>query len=864
MIPILYDKNEQDFSHNGIGYLVDAVKAVVTEERNGIYELSFQYPITGMWYDKIEKGSIIKSKANDTSAPQLFRVYKASKPLKGIVTYSAEHISYDLNGVPTLGLSVENATPQEAMSKAINNAVLPCPFSAVSDITTRNGTTIPHPCSVRSILGGQTGSVLDVWGGEYEFDNFTVKLHKNRGQDNGVTIEYGKNLTDLKQKENISECYTHILPYATYTRDPAGEYDENAEPETVFIYLAEKVLPILNAENIGHTKAFIVNLSDEFNEGELITEQALRGKTAEYLKNNPSLGTPKVNITVSFVLLWQTEEYKNIACLERVKMCDIVTVRFSKLGVDAKAKVIKTVYDALKERYDSINLGDAKETLTDTILEVDKSIKSVKQSTERIESHIRRTDERITLEVIRSKGAEEELSSRIELTAESITSEVTKKITAETDRATSAEQTLSSRITQTAESITAEIIRATGAEEELSTKVELTAESITSEVTKKITAETDRATAAEQTLSTRITQTAESITSEVTRAKNEEEALSSRITQTAESITAEIIRSTAAEETLSSRITQTANSITSEVTRAQNAESSLSTRITQTFDNITLSVSTSTASNQTTSTITMKNGNTTISSTKVVGTTAAQAATIAADAVNGITLSVSNSKTGASSTLTLKNGTTTITSGTIEFTGIVTFSDLETKGKTTINGDNITTGQISADRIDVDSLYITSVYTTLPNAQKSKQCIIYANGNTSLFIGGDSSSFTSNVTSTFIMGKSYVFIGTEYGTSGIGTNLKNLCFDTSNRVIRQNTNNYTWNLGNSTYPFESLYVKTAQLGNSTAGKVGFFGTTPASRQSVSAASTSSSTTASAVATSLNALITALKTYGLIA
>ena len=98
MIPILYDKSEQDFSHNGIGYLADTVKAVVTEERNGSYELSLQYPITGMWYDQITKGSIIKAKANETSSLQLFRVYKSSKPMKGVVTYSAEHISYDLNG----------------------------------------------------------------------------------------------------------------------------------------------------------------------------------------------------------------------------------------------------------------------------------------------------------------------------------------------------------------------------------------------------------------------------------------------------------------------------------------------------------------------------------------------------------------------------------------------------------------------------------------------------------------------------------------------------------------------------------------------------------------------------------------------
>ena len=149
MIPILYAKNETDFLHNGIGFLRDTAKATVTEERNGSYELSLQYPITGQWYDKITEGCIIKAKANETSEPQLFRVYKSSKPLKGLVTYSAEHISYDLNGIPTLGFSIKSATPQMAINRAITEAGLPCSFSVISDISTLNSTSIPTPSTAR-------------------------------------------------------------------------------------------------------------------------------------------------------------------------------------------------------------------------------------------------------------------------------------------------------------------------------------------------------------------------------------------------------------------------------------------------------------------------------------------------------------------------------------------------------------------------------------------------------------------------------------------------------------------------------------------------------------------------------------------
>lgn len=374
MIPALYNKSETTFTHNGVGLLSEAVKATVTEERNGSYELSLQYPITGRFYSEITEGAIIKAKANETSEPQLFRIYKSSKPINGIVTYSAEHISYDLNGIPLLGFSIKNATPQMALTKAIEGAALPCPFTAYSNISTLNSTEILTPCSVRALLGGQTGSLLDVWGGEYEFDNFTVKLYLHRGKDNGVVIEYGKNLKDLKQESNIAECYTHLMPYAVYTAQ-----DESGNSEEKYVYLAEKVIPLTEAEDIGHYKAFIMDFSDRFGDNEEITEEKLRAKATAYAAA-ADLGTPKVNITVSFVQLWQTEEYKNIAPLERVKLCDTVTVRFSKLGVAATSKVIKTVYNSLQEKYESVTLGDAKSSFANTVNKQQEAIQEIKSS----------------------------------------------------------------------------------------------------------------------------------------------------------------------------------------------------------------------------------------------------------------------------------------------------------------------------------------------------------------------------------------------------------------------------------------------------------------------------------------------------
>ena len=364
MIPILYSKEETDFTHNGIGYLNDIVKATVSEERNGAYELSFQYPLTGNRYNFIIEGAIVKCRLDDSRGNQLFRIYKSSKPLKGIVTFSAEHISYDLNGLPLAGFSCAGVTPAVAIGRALHtfdDTEFAHNFTVSSDIATLNKTSIKEPCSMRGLLGGREGSILDVWGGEYEFDNFEIKLHEHRGADNGVTIEYGKNLTDIKQEINIIECYTHILPYAVYNRD-----DGNGNTEEVYVYLTEKTIMLPNAPSLGHYRAFLYDCSGEFADDEVPTEAKIRIFANRYAEAH-DLVTPKVNVKVSFVDLANTLEYKNIAPLERVRLCDTVAVKFSALGITAKAKVIKTVYDVLKEKYESVTIGDAKSSFADTV-----------------------------------------------------------------------------------------------------------------------------------------------------------------------------------------------------------------------------------------------------------------------------------------------------------------------------------------------------------------------------------------------------------------------------------------------------------------------------------------------------------------
>lgn len=357
MKPILYDKNSSSWYDQGLGALSDALKCEVTEERNGIYELELVYPTDGIHYSEIEKGALIKAKPNDTSAPQVFRIYRCGKEIKKRVTFYGEHISYDLNGYPIPLITEQTLTAQSAILVAMANSSITIPgFTAWSNISTQKAFRNDKPRSMRAVLGGSDNSILDIYGGEYEFDNKLIRLWQSRGSNNGVKIVYGKNLTDLKQDENIADMYTHLFPYARSQVDGT---------ERIVTLTNNATIQIIEGTLIGHEKCLIADLTDYFENGEEITNQKLRSAAQSYIASH-DLATPKINITVSFYPLWQSIDYQEFAPLEHVSLCDTVTVTFKELGVDASAKVIKTVYDSLKERYVKIELGNAKSSFSDS------------------------------------------------------------------------------------------------------------------------------------------------------------------------------------------------------------------------------------------------------------------------------------------------------------------------------------------------------------------------------------------------------------------------------------------------------------------------------------------------------------------
>lgn len=352
MKPVLFPSTATEFTTQGLGALSDAISCIVTEERNGMYELEMQYPQSGIHFSEIQNRCIIYAIPSPYREAQPFRVYRITRPINGIATIYAQHISYDLAGIPVNPFTAGSAA--EALSGMASHAAVESPFSFWTDKSTTANFSVLVPSASRSVLGGVEGSILDVYGGEYLFDKFFVRLYNQRGNDNGVVIRYGKNLTDVEQDANISSVATGVLPYWV-----------GAEGELVQG----------NIVNVDGTFDFVrimtIDFSSDFENQPTASE--LETRAMQYIKSN-KIGVPSVSISVSFVQLEQTEEYKDLSLLEKCDLCDTVTVQFEALGINAKAEIVRIITDVLLERYESVEVGDIRANIAYTIADQQQKI----------------------------------------------------------------------------------------------------------------------------------------------------------------------------------------------------------------------------------------------------------------------------------------------------------------------------------------------------------------------------------------------------------------------------------------------------------------------------------------------------------
>jgi phage minor structural protein len=356
MIPILFAPKSREYNNNGLGVLVDVGYCTVTEERNGAFELELQYPVNGRHYADLSVDCQILAKPNETSDPQSFRVYNISKPMNGVVKVKAEHISYQLSSIIVSPFSATNAA--DALSKIKANSITENPFEFWTDKSTEANMSHNIPLSARSLLGGVSGSILETYTGEYEFDNYTVKLHQNRGSDNGVVIAYAKNLTGVKCEERSDNVVTGAIAVWIVK-------DENEQ----VINEVYGDLQTVDTE-LSYSRNVVIDCSDDFEVEP--TKDDLNAKAMQYIQSHKN--TPYFSVAVEFVNLGDTEEYKQYKDLYRVNLCDIVTVKHPLYGINVKSKVVKTVFDSVREKYEKIEIGEVSANISKTIAAQEKEI----------------------------------------------------------------------------------------------------------------------------------------------------------------------------------------------------------------------------------------------------------------------------------------------------------------------------------------------------------------------------------------------------------------------------------------------------------------------------------------------------------
>lgn len=392
--PRLFAASTSSFTTRGIGTLTDAISCEVTEGRNAGFTIEIQIPVTSKHFKELRLEQIILAKPNPYDKPQAFRIHRITKPMDGVVTVLANHLSYDLRGYPVNSFIAEGAA--QAVSLLKSSSVIPCPFTITTDIESSVIMTAADPHTIRDYMGGMEGSLIDKYHGEYQFDNYTVSLLQNRGRNRGVKIKYGINLIDLKQEENCASVYTGVLPY--FSSENMGRVigDVQRAPGT---FEVERILPL--------------DLTDKYDEGEEPpTVAQLNRDGAKYITDN-SVGVPKVSLDLNFAQLDRKE----------VHLCDTVTVVFEKLNVEAEAKVIETVYDVLNDRYVSVKLGDPRANIANSLAD-EKAAREA--SGKQLRTYIEKTDKAVRLEAVARSDADTALRGTLDVHAGLIKARVTK------------------------------------------------------------------------------------------------------------------------------------------------------------------------------------------------------------------------------------------------------------------------------------------------------------------------------------------------------------------------------------------------------------------------------------------------------
>lgn len=382
MTPILYEEGETSYLSNGLGRLSDALSCIITQVAGGEYVLELKYPLEGIHADEITGNRIIYAKPEINKDPQPFIIREVDKTLKDQIKVTARHRAFDLSfyACGEFGSTESNGmTISQALStiQANTAAIQTFPFalSAVPKTSGDTWATTTHefkseePLSVRELLGSEEGRLINVFGGEIEYDDFMIKIHEQRGNDNGVSYRYGKNIKNISERINLDSLYTHAFSYWKGTSSSSTNTDDGD------YYVVRGTT--IQALDPGYSSMFpsqrtmIIDASSEFEEAPSSSD--LDAYTNWYIESN-KVGQPTVTITVDVVDLAMAEEYADISSLEMVNLYDVVTVIFPMFGINIKQRVSKVVFNVLREKNDSVTIGSTNVVLADIIANTQRNM----------------------------------------------------------------------------------------------------------------------------------------------------------------------------------------------------------------------------------------------------------------------------------------------------------------------------------------------------------------------------------------------------------------------------------------------------------------------------------------------------------
>ena len=352
MKPILYESNETAFTSNGLGRLQDCISCIVYEERNSLYECDFSYPVDGAHFDDIRCGRIITVTHDDSGDAQPFDIVSYSKPIEGIVTFHAVHISYRQSYLTVSGSNINSLSDAFAL---FSTAQPENPFSYDADFESNAYFAAADgvPRSVRQMLGGMEGSILDSYGGEYEFDKFRVTLHRNRGVQRDFVIRYGVNMTKYQDDTDYSGTYSSCIPYW------AGD-DGNGGQTVVKGNRVDAPFATYN----GRNDCMPLDLTDKFETAP--TASQLESMALSFMQANQT-NLPKQTISVDFARLQDFDEFEGFDSLLKCNLCDTVQVVFPRYNMSGTFKIVKTEFDVLRGKYNGMELGHLSTTLAQAL-----------------------------------------------------------------------------------------------------------------------------------------------------------------------------------------------------------------------------------------------------------------------------------------------------------------------------------------------------------------------------------------------------------------------------------------------------------------------------------------------------------------